>query len=199
MGLDWTNIENRFPVFRENESPAETIKKLHDYLYLLMNELKYTLQNLDTENWNDKALEKFSFETTKDVGEELSKVAVRLNAMATSVGNISAQLSGLANRVTDVETECSYLQDRADLSDERIKELEMDTAQHRMDLDSLADELAGVEDLREQLKELNVVLDRILDAVKVGEESAVIGEAGKPLYLEGEIYINGVLYEQGGA
>lgn len=48
MSKSWMTIENDFPSFTGRESPQEMISKLTDYLFKLTNQLKYTLQNLDT-------------------------------------------------------------------------------------------------------------------------------------------------------
>lgn len=197
MGFDWTPIENSFPAFREGESPMETVKKIHDYLYLLINQLKYTLQNLDTENWNAAALQVFSEGATKDVTDQARKLAAQMSQLSGSLNALSGRMSETGNRITKNETAISYLENSASDITGRVGDLEQDVAQNRIDLDELSDEVAAISLLAEEMASFSENVDRLLSTVSCGEESTAIGEEGKPLYLWGEVYINGVLYSGG--
>lgn len=194
MGFDWTPIENSFPTFREDESPMETVKKIHDYLYRLVNQLKYTLQNLDTENWNDAALKVFSESTTKGVSDQAAKLAAQLSQLSGSFNSLSGRVSEISNRITKNENEISYL--RKDQEDDASRLI---AAEEQIALNQIAiEELnTDVESLADAVEELTQSLETLLEAVRSEEESTVIGAEGKPLYLVGEIYINGVLYDGG--
>jgi len=48
-----------FPVFKGNESTDQKLSKVQNYLFMLLEQLRYTLANLDTSNWNTSALSDF--------------------------------------------------------------------------------------------------------------------------------------------
>lgn len=197
MGFDWTPIENSFPAFREDESPAEMAKKIHDYLYRLINQLKYTLQNLDTENWNAAALAVFSESTTKGVTEQAGRLAAQLIQLSGSLSNLSGRLTETGNRITQNENEISYLQNGARETETRLADVEQFASQNRVDIDSIIEEMENIAILTEELASLAENIEMLLRVVHCGEESTVMGEEGKPLYLWGDVYINGVLYNGG--
>ena len=197
MGFDWTPIENSFPAFREDESPMETVKKIHDYLYRLINQLKYTLQNLDVENWNAAALQVFSENATKDVSEQARRLVAQMSQLSGSMDSLSGRLLEISNRIVEHENEISYLQNNDSNIEYRVGSVEQDAAQNRIDIDELYEEVAAIALLADEMDSLREKVDGLLSVISCGEESTVIGEEGKPLYLWGEIYINGVLYDGG--
>lgn len=64
---------------------------------------------------------------------------------------------------------------------------------------TVAGQSRAIEDLSDQMTEANEFLEKLGQVLQVAEDgSAKLGSEGKRLDLTGEIYINGVLYEQGG-
>jgi len=169
MPSNWSMIDNNFPSFTGEERPREQIAQLQNYLMLLVEQLKYQLNNLSAINWNDSALKDLQADTTKDVEEELGNVAWDLSQTATDLADV-------VERLRRVETALANLEIAKDDHETRIGELE-----DRADgLDADLDNLFAV-----------VKPD--------GTGGAEIGAAGKEIRLVGKIYINGVLMEGGSA
>lgn len=169
MPSNWSMIDNNFPSFTGEERPREQIAQLQNYLMLLVEQLKYQLNNLSAINWNDTALEELQADTTKDVEKELSNVAGDLNQTATD-------LASVVTRLARVETALAAL------------ELAKDDHETRLgDLENRADELDA------DLTNLFAVV------MPDGTGGAVIGSEGKVIHLVGKIYINGALMEGGTA
>lgn len=57
MAANLMNLNTGFPRFAQGESVEARLRKLESYLYQVMEQLRYTLNNLDGENFNDKGLE----------------------------------------------------------------------------------------------------------------------------------------------
>ena len=78
---------------------------------------------------------------------------------------------------------------------ERVKALEEDDS-----LAKLQEAVTGEGGLSEQVADLAEDMTGVCTVVKPAEGggAATLGEAGKDLYLVGNIYINGILFEQGG-
>lgn len=169
MPSNWSMIDNNFPSFTGDEKPREQIAQLQNYLMLLVEQLKYQLNNLSAINWNDTALEELQADTTRDVENELSNVAGDLSQTATD-------LASVVTRLARVETELASLELAKDDHETRIADLEDKTDELDADLDNL---FAVVK--------------------PDGTGGADIGSEGKEIRLVGKIYINGVLMKGGSA
>jgi chromosome segregation ATPase len=145
--------------------------------------------------------------------------------MTTAEGEITAlegrtklteeNIEFLADRTTAAETDIDDLQDRMKIAEAdvgslkgraaitegnveelagRVKQLEDDYT-----LDDLQEAVTGEGGLQEQMDTAKQELEKISGAVQVADDGGVtMGSERKPLRLVGQIYINGVLYEQGG-
>lgn len=174
MPSNWLSIDSNFPSFTGEESPEQQIRALHNYLFQLREGLQYSLQNLTADNFNTAALQNLTDAQKNEVTVQLEKVYTQLSQMAAEIDRLSGRVSGtenLSGRMTTAEDEITALKDRTKLTEENI------------------------EDLAKSRQEL----EKISGAVQVADDGSItVGSEGKPLQLVGQIYINGVLYEQGG-
>ena len=119
MATNLLNADTGFPNL-EGKADEEKIQQLTDYLYMLLESLRYTLGNLGEENFNDKELESLSETITKPVyialEDQEKKYSSTLTLLAGSLGiNISdlqtgqysklfQDVNGLTSTVYDPET-----------------------------------------------------------------------------------------------
>jgi len=193
--ISWLTIENSFPTFLDGESPQQQIKKLQDYMFKLTDQLKYSLQNLDTSNWNKAALDKFTEETAASMVEEVKNFAAELTRVQAMASELSGRITGVAGRVTRVEEEITYLQQLLDTEIENLKQLQENIStleQTNTETQQLMTEL------QEEQNVQNARLAEQESVVQPGEEEDTIGNVGRVLHLVGTIYVNGVLLEMGG-
>lgn len=205
MPSNWGSLDNGFPTFTGREDPEQQIRALHDYLYQLREALRYSLQNLTAENFNAAALKDLTDEQKNALTEELTKVTAALNQMGTQVERLASRVSGvesLAGRVTDAETEITYLQARMDTAETRVAGLEQDVedtgqsvqaleggmtdAQTEIDgldgrirvleedqsLDTLRRLVTGTGGLQEQVALIQERLDKIAGLVQVADDGS---------------------------
>ena len=165
MPSNWSMIDNNFPTWTGNERATDKITQLHNYIYLLVEQLKYQLNNLDSTNWNSKALRALQADTTQDVETELTNVAGDLSETAQALAEI-------LNRISTIETSMSYLERGQGEQDNRLKDLEEDMEGIQADIGGLC---------------------AVVQAD--GSGGATIGSSGKEIRLVGKIYINGILME----
>ena len=59
MPSNWLYIDTNFPAFTGEESMEEKVTSIQDYMYLLVEQLRYTLHNLDLGNMNKTAKERW--------------------------------------------------------------------------------------------------------------------------------------------
>ena len=219
MPSNWLSIDSNFPSFTGEESPEQQIRALHNYLFQLREGLQYSLQNLTADNFNTAALQNLTDAQKNEVTAQLEKVYTQLNQMAAEIDRLSGRVSGtenLSGRMTTAEGEITALKGRTKLTEENIEDLADRTTAAEGGIDDLQEAVTGegglqervadLEDavtgeggLQEQMDATEQELEKISGAVQVADDGSVtVGSEGKPLRLVGQIYINGVLYEQGG-
>ena len=219
MPSNWLSIDSNFPSFTGEETPEQQIRELHNYLFQLREGLQYSLQNLTTDNFNTAALKNMTDAQKNEVISQLEKVYTQINQMSTEIDRLSSRVSGtenLSGRVTTAEGEITSLKNRMKKAESdigsmeerftitegnaedlagRVKQLEDDQT-----LDNLQKAVTGEGGLQEQMDTANKEMKKISGAVQVADDgSATVGSEGKVLRLVGQVYINGVLIEQGGA
>lgn len=187
MPNNWSLVDTSFPTFTGEEPVKEQIAKIMDYMAILTEMLQYQLQNLDASNWNDSALQDFSDDATQKVAAQVQLLTNQLNALRSTVDSMVGRVSAaenIAGRMREAETAIEELQTDADEREERLFQLET--------------EVQGEGGMAERMQKAETDLQQMAGIVQVAEDGSVtVGAEGKPLYLTGEIYINGVLYQGG--
>ena len=100
------SIETNFPTFNSDQKADDKIDSMVNYLFILVEQLRYTLNNLDMKNFNQTALTNFAADTTEEVVEAVTTLATRLNQTNQSVNGLASRvgtLEGLSGRVSDLE------------------------------------------------------------------------------------------------
>lgn len=105
MPNTWAMIDSSFPTFTGKENYRDQVSALQDYLYLVVEELKYQLGNLNAQNWNKTALERFQEETVEPTNEEVAALKKRIEEIADRMTALAASLTLLDERVKDAEEE----------------------------------------------------------------------------------------------
>lgn len=217
MPYNWDSIDNNFPTFTGRESPSQQIKALHDYLYQLREGLRYSLQNLTSDNFNAAAWENLTQAQKDEVTEQLLQMQNLLSQMSTTVESLRGDINDanrISGRVDDLEqvvTGKGGLQEQVTALEETVTGEEgLNTRVAKLDnrVGILAEAVAGEEGLNTNMailveavlgeEGLLVEMEKLRGAVAVQEdESVTFGSQGKRIDLIGDIYINGVLYAQG--
>lgn len=152
---------------------------------------------------------------TENLSGRMTTAEGEITALKGRVKLTEGNIEDLADRATTAETDIDDLRDRmktaeADIGSlkgwatitegnvedlaSRVKQLEDDQT-----LDDLQEAVTGEGGLQEQMGAAEQELEKISGAVQVANDgSATVGSEGKVLRLVGQVYINGVLYEQGG-
>lgn len=124
MPSNWLYIDTQFPTFTGNESLPEKVSTIQNYMFMLVEQLRYTLHNLDLTNMNGKAMEDFVSNITdpiyaqiKDSDGNMAQLQLDVQGLKTQVqdaeGNISAlqqTSTSLASQLQDAQGNISSLQ-----------------------------------------------------------------------------------------
>ena len=108
MPVSLLNTDTSFPSFQEDTSTKERVEVLTNYLYMLLEELRYTFNNLGEENFNDQGLVELSEKITKplyikieDAEKNVAEVKITANELSAKVENVSGTVANLSGTVGD--------------------------------------------------------------------------------------------------
>ena len=91
----WLYIDARFPTFTGKENSAEQIGELLNYLFLLVEQLKYSLNNLDAGNFNPKALDEMAESSTAEISKTVATLRLQLGQLNQTVTAHGESLAAL--------------------------------------------------------------------------------------------------------
>ena len=216
MPGQWTSIETNFPTFTGEEPVEERLSALYNYMYIMTEQLKYNLSNLNSENFNATALQQLtqnaSTEAANAVAAELEKIAAQYTQINARVEGLSGSMASLQRRVTEIESAQGGIDGRvglleAALSEEgdfqkRLRTLEEDVPLLEGKIsgeDGLEGRVEAAEKAVTDLQVLNDETAQEVEALKgamdVAEDAVTLGNQEKELRLIGKVYINGVLFQ----
>lgn len=103
MPSNWLYIDTNFPSFTQKENVNDKVETMQDYLFMLVEQLRYTLHNLDLSNMNKTAADGFVKTITQPIYAEIK------NAEG-SITQLGVTADGLAARIGDAEGNITQLQ-----------------------------------------------------------------------------------------
>lgn len=105
----WAMIDTSFPTFTGKETYREQVGALQDYLYLVVEELKYQLANLNAQNWNKTALQQMQQETVEPTNAEVALIKEQITNITNRLTALTASLNQLTERMETAEEELPKL------------------------------------------------------------------------------------------
>lgn len=102
MPSNLLNADTSFPQLSDQQSSDEKITQVVNYLYMLLEQLRYTLSNLGEDNFNDTELQNIADIITEPVYVQLKDDEANISALQLTA-------AGLGVRMTDAEGNISQL------------------------------------------------------------------------------------------
>ena len=132
------SADTQFPNFAGQENPAEQIRTIRNYLYMLLEQLRYTLNNLDAGNFNTEGLKEIQDAISQPILKQLSDTDGNLAELQVTAAGLASRVSsnegdisqleqtaqGLSSRVGDAEGNISSLQQTANGLSSRVTSAE---------------------------------------------------------------------------
>ena len=132
------SADTQFPNFTGQENPAEQIRTIRNYLYMLLEQLRYTLNNLDAGNFNTEGLKEIQDAISQPILKQLSDtdgnlaelqvtaagLASRVSSNEGNISQLEQTAQGLSSRVGDAEGNISSLQQTANGLSSRVTSAE---------------------------------------------------------------------------
>ena len=132
------SADTQFPNFAGNESPAEQIRTIRNYLYMLLEQLRYTLNNLDAGNFNSEGLKEIQDAISQPILKQLSDTDGNL-------AELQATAEGLASRVSSNEGDISQLEQTAQGLSSRVGDAEGNISSLQQTANGLSSRVASAE------------------------------------------------------
>lgn len=148
----------------EGKDTQEQINGVYDYLFVLLEQLRYTLFNLDGSNINQNALSEF----IKNISEP---IYAKIDDTDKNVNELSITAKGLAGRIGDAEGNITQLQATATGLQASISNLNGSVTNLTADVNGIRTQVRG----KIGTSEAQTLIDQSLNGITL---SATSGESG---------------------
>lgn len=123
MPSNWLYIDTNFPTFTGEEDTEEKVTTIQNYMFMLVEQLRYSMRNLDLSNMNKTAVDRYETSLTEPIyariedGEEnvaqlaltAAGLALRLNDAEGNITSLTATAEGLSMQISDAEDDIIQL------------------------------------------------------------------------------------------
>lgn len=153
------SADTQFPNFAGQENPAEQIRTIRNYLYMLLEQLRYTLNNLDAGNFNTEGLKEIQDAISQPILKQLSDTDGNLAELQVTAAGLASRVSsnegdisqleqtaqGLSSRVGDAEGNISSLQQTANGLSSRVTSAEGNISSLQQTANGLSSRVSNAE------------------------------------------------------
>ena len=153
------SADTQFPNFAGQESSAEQIRTIRNYLYMLLEQLRYTLNNLDAGNFNTEGLKEIQDAISQPILKQLSDTDGNLAELQVTAAGLASRVSsnegdisqleqtaqGLSSRVGDAEGNISSLQQTANGLSSRVSSAEGNISSLQQTANGLSSRVSNAE------------------------------------------------------
>ena len=97
------SAEIAFPTFTPGQSSEQKLEVVTNYLYMLLEQLRYTLNNLGTGNWNDAELSALEATITKPIYAKLDSAAGDISELYVTAGALSSKIQDAEENISAID------------------------------------------------------------------------------------------------
>lgn len=197
MPSNWAAVDSNFPTFQGDESPKKQISDLHNYMFVLTEQLRYSLANLNASNWNATALQDLQDGTTAEIAQQVNQLSVVVNAVLGQVGSLQGRVAGLSGENASQGADIELLQTGYGELLAACQELSNRVQELKSDVAGLLQQQEGIAQRMEALETGHNELDARMDEMEAGMQVTVLEDGSTRVDIIGSVYINGQLLEGG--
>lgn len=204
MPKDYLALDTNFPSFTGTETTEQKVDQLYNYTYMLLENLRYTLRNLDGSNFNEAGLSDITdpiYRRIEDAEGHITEVALDAEGLDLRVSNaegnitqLQATAQGLAAQISNAEGDITQLQATAQGLAAQIASAEGDITSLQATAQGLAAQVASAEGdiaslqltangLQTQIANAEGDITNLQQTVNSFELSVSNGESSSRLYL----------------
>ena len=155
MPKDYLALDTNFPSFTGTETTDQKVNQLYNYTYMLLENLRYCLRNLDSRNFNEAGLREITdpiYARISDAEGNLTELAIEATGLALRVSNAEGDITsltitaqGLQSQVSNIDGDVSSLQQTADSLTSRISSAEGNISTLQQTASSLTSRISSAE------------------------------------------------------
>lgn len=161
MPSNWLYIDTNFPTFTGEESSEEKITTIQNYMFMLVEQLRYSLHNLDLSNMNKTAVERYETSITEPI-------YARIEDGEENIADLAITAAGLGVRLSNAEGNITSLTATAEGLSLQISDAEDDILQLGITADGLATQISNAQG---QISSLQQTVDGVLPVgIQRGEQ-----------------------------
>lgn len=123
MPANWLYMDAKFPDFDGDISTEDKLAQVQNYLYLLVEQMRYTMQNLDTTNLNQTALNVWEEAITKPLYLLLEGEGERLTQLSVTADGLTALVQSQQQQVQEVKDAQEDAQNALEGLDQSVQEI----------------------------------------------------------------------------
>ena len=110
MPSNWLYIDTNFPSFTQKERVNDKVETMQDYLFMLVEQLRYTLHNLDLSNMNKTAADEFVKQITDPIYGEIKDAEGNITQVALVAKGLAARIGDAEGNITQLQATAKGLQ-----------------------------------------------------------------------------------------
>ena len=181
MPKDYLALDTNFPSFTGTETTDQKVDQLYNYTYMLLENLRYTLRNLDGSNFNEAGLQEITepiYAEIKDVEGNITKLQIDAEGLALRVSNAEGDITqlqvtaqGLQTQISNAEGDITQLQITAQGLQTQITNAEGDIASLQLTANGLQSQITNAEG---DISILQQTVDSFTISVSNGESSSTL-------------------------
>ena len=123
MPSNLLTADTTFPTLTQEQSTDEKFEKITSYLYMLLEQLRYSMGNLDKENFNEAGLEEIANIITEPVYVQLKDDEENIAALTVTATGLGARLSDAEGNITQLTATTTSLTSRISDAEGNISSL----------------------------------------------------------------------------
>ena len=184
MPANWLFVDTQFPSFTGQENLKEQVRTIQDYMYLLVEQLRYTLHNLDLTNMNDAAVDEYTEMITEPILAQIEDADGNIARLELSQAGLQTQVQSQAGQISSLQQTAGSLQSQIQDAEGNITALQQTTTS----ISTLVASQGG------QISALQQKVDGFYLSVSNGSQSSTITlMSGSAAISSQTIYMTGVV------
>ena len=155
MAQEFFALGTKLPPIPRGETTDQKVNQLYNYTYMLLENLRYCLRNLDSRNFNEAGLREITdpiYARISDAEGNLTELAIEATGLALRVSNAEGDITsltitaeGLQSQVSNIDGDVSSLQQTADSLTSRISSAEGNISTLQQTASSLTSRISSAE------------------------------------------------------
>ena len=116
-------LDTAFPKIDDHKTTEENFNQVVNYLYMLLENLRYTLGNLGEENFNDTELDSIGKLITEPVWARIADDEGNIHTLNVTAQNLLSQINGINGNISTLQQTAETLSSRITTADGNISAL----------------------------------------------------------------------------